>query len=88
MLGEERLVLRVVRDYRARRLSELYPEEDCDFANSHILEKFVEGVLPGVDLDQFDSPSDALPLEVRDVVTESPPRSVGWPKIRSRMDRR
>ncbi len=87
MLGEERFVLRVVRDDRARRLSELYPEEDRDFANSHILEKFVEGLLPGVDLDEFDSPSDALPLEVRDVIAEARTAQRRLAKIRSRLDK-
>jgi hypothetical protein len=70
MLEEERFVLRVVRDDRARQLSELYPEEDCDFANSGDLEKFIDGLLSEVDLDDFDSPRDALPPELRSIIPE------------------
>jgi hypothetical protein len=77
MLEEERFVLRVVRDDRARQLSELYPEEDRDFANSGILEKFVEELLSEVDLDEFDSPSDALSPESVALSRSSAPRSGG-----------
>jgi recombinational DNA repair ATPase RecF len=87
MLEEERFVLRVVRDDRARQLTELYPGAGCDFANSAALEKFVEKLLSEVDLDKFDTPSDALPPEARSVITELRTAQRRLTHIRSRLDK-
>jgi recombinational DNA repair ATPase RecF len=71
-LEEERFLLRVARDDLAAQLKEKYPDSHTDFSNAAKLEAFLSELLPAdhTTTTTYEHPIEALPDDVRSIVTE------------------